>query len=59
MKHNLRQERAALLAQVQTLIAEFLDWESQGAENLLPVRAAILSQRFDELWACVYNAPPN
>jgi hypothetical protein len=34
-------------------------WSRQGAENLLPVRAAILSQRFDELWARVYNAPPN
>jgi hypothetical protein len=34
-------------------------WSRQGAENLLPVRAAILSQRFDELWARVYNSPPN
>jgi hypothetical protein len=32
-------------------------WSRQGAENLLPVRAAILSQRFDELWARVYNPP--
>ena len=28
-------------------------WSRQGAENLLPVRAAILSQRFEELWARV------
>jgi hypothetical protein len=34
-------------------------WSRQGAENLLPVRAAMLSQRFDELWARIYNAPPN
>jgi hypothetical protein len=34
-------------------------WSRQGAENLLPVRAAILSQRFDELWARVYNSPPS
>ncbi len=34
-------------------------WSRQGAENLLPVRAAILSQRFDELWTRIYNAPPN
>ena len=31
--------------------------EPPGAENLLPVRAAILSQCFEELWACVYNSP--
>ena len=34
-------------------------WSRQGAENPLPARAAILSQRFDKLWARVYNAPPN
>ena len=34
-------------------------WSRPGAENLLPVRAAILSQRVDELWTRVYNAPPN
>ena len=32
-------------------------WSRQGAENLLPVRAAILSQRFDELWMRIYNVP--
>lgn len=34
-------------------------WSRQGAERLLPVRAAILSQRFDELWTRVFNSPPN
>ncbi|HSN73630.1 MAG TPA: hypothetical protein VL334_00910 [Anaerolineae bacterium] len=28
-----------------------------GTEILLPVRSAILSKRFDELWAKVYRAP--
>lgn len=32
-------------------------WSRAGAEKLLPVRSAILSKRFDELWAKVYNAP--
>jgi hypothetical protein len=34
-------------------------WSRAGAEKLLPVRSAILSKRFDELWAKVYNAPPS
>jgi hypothetical protein len=34
-------------------------WSRPGAENLLPVRAAILGHRFDELWSGVYNSPPN
>ena len=33
-------------------------WSRSGAENLLPIRAAILSHRFDELWTNVYDAPP-
>lgn len=33
-------------------------WSREGAERLLPVRAAILSQRFEEVWAAVYNLPP-
>jgi len=32
-------------------------WSRVGAENLLPVRSAILSRRYDELWAKVYHAP--
>jgi hypothetical protein len=33
-------------------------WSRTGAENLLPVRCAILSARFDEIWAKVHNSPP-
>lgn len=33
-------------------------WSRQGAENLLPVRGAILSGRFDEIWAKARNSPP-
>lgn len=32
-------------------------WSRAGAERLLPIRSAILSKRFDELWPKVYNAP--
>ncbi len=34
-------------------------WSRRGVERLLPVRAAILSQRFDEQWTVAYNLPPN
>lgn len=34
-------------------------WDRSGAERLIPVRAAIMSRRFDELWHTVYNSPPN
>lgn len=37
-------------------------WSRQGAENLLPVRAAVMTstERFDDLWARAYkNSPPN
>ena len=34
-------------------------WSRTGAEILIPVRAAIMSARFDELWRAVYNSPPN
>lgn len=34
-------------------------WNRSGAENLIPVRSAILSNRFDELWPKAYNSPPN
>lgn len=33
-------------------------WSRTGAENLLPVRCAILSDRFDEVWAKAQNSPP-
>ena len=32
-------------------------WSRKGAENLLPVRTAILSQRFPQRWNAVYNSP--
>lgn len=32
-------------------------WSRSGAENLLPVRCAILSRRFDEIWAKAHNSP--
>jgi hypothetical protein len=34
-------------------------WSRFGAERLLPVRAAILSRRFDPLWAAVYRPALN
>ena len=34
-------------------------WSRPGAENLLPVRNAILSKRFDDRWNTVYKSPPN
>lgn len=33
-------------------------WSRPGVERLLPVRAAILSQRFDEAWRTAYYSPP-
>ncbi len=30
-----------------------------GLERLLPIRAAIMSQRFDDVWQHVYHLPPN
>jgi hypothetical protein len=34
-------------------------WSRQGAQNLIPIRSAVLSNRFDQLWHQVYNAPPS
>jgi len=34
-------------------------WSRSGAERLLPVRTAILSHRFDEIWQRIYNPPLN
>jgi hypothetical protein len=34
-------------------------WSRSGAENLIPVRKAILSNRFDDLWRHAYSSPPN
>jgi len=34
-------------------------WSRDGAEKLIPVRAAIMGGRFEELWRISYNSPPN
>jgi len=34
-------------------------WSRLGLERLLPIRAAIMSHRFDELWQQAYHLPPN
>jgi hypothetical protein len=34
-------------------------WSRAGLERLLPIRAAIMSHRFDQLWQNVYHLPPN
>lgn len=33
-------------------------WTRKGAEHLLPIRAAILSHRFNDLWAAAKKLPP-
>ena len=33
-------------------------WSRQGAENLIPLRAALLSNHFDTSWAAAKNLPP-
>jgi hypothetical protein len=32
-------------------------WSRSGAEHLIPVRAAIMSGRFEELWRAACNSP--
>ena len=34
-------------------------WSRSGLERLLPIRAAIMSQRFDDLWQKAYHLPLN
>jgi hypothetical protein len=34
-------------------------WSRPGAERLVPVRAAIMSRRFDSRWQRAYNSPPS
>ncbi|MBI5649433.1 MAG: hypothetical protein HZC40_03140 [Chloroflexi bacterium] len=34
-------------------------WSRPGAEHLIPIRAALLSDRFDAVWNDVYKSPPN
>jgi len=36
-----------------------MQWSRKGAERLIPVRAAIMSQRFGEAWDAAYALPPN
>ena len=36
-----------------------MHWSRSGLERLLPVREAIMSQRFDELWQKAYHLPLN
>jgi hypothetical protein len=33
-------------------------WSRTGAENLIPLRAAFLSNHFDASWAAAKNLPP-
>jgi hypothetical protein len=33
-------------------------WSREGAEKLVPVRAAIMGGRFEDLWRTAYNSPP-
>ncbi|MCB0222308.1 MAG: hypothetical protein KDI02_01350, partial [Anaerolineae bacterium] len=34
-------------------------WSRSGLERLIPIRSAILSHSFDQLWPAVYNSPHN
>jgi len=34
-------------------------WSRQGLNHLLPVRTAIMSNQFDQLWHSTFNSPPN
>lgn len=34
-------------------------WSRDGLQNLLPIRSAILSDNFDDLWPQVYSSPQN
>jgi hypothetical protein len=34
-------------------------WSRRGAERLVPIRTAILSGRFADVWHKVYNSPPS
>jgi hypothetical protein len=33
-------------------------WSRNGAENLLPIRAAVLSGRLDQMWLAAKNLSP-
>jgi len=34
-------------------------WSRLEAERLLPVRAAVMSHNFDDVWRTIYNSPNN
>ena len=34
-------------------------WSRDGAEGLLPVRSAVMSGRFEQLWQKAYRPPSN
>ena len=34
-------------------------WSRQGIERLIPIRAAIMSNRFNATWQAACNSPPN
>jgi len=34
-------------------------WSRAGAERVIPIRATIMSGRYDEVWQAAYNAPRN
>jgi hypothetical protein len=34
-------------------------WSRSGAERLLPIRAAVMSQTFDDAWRAIYKSPNN
>ncbi len=36
-----------------------MTWSCPGAEHTLPIRTAIMSSRFDELWHTAHHPPPN
>jgi hypothetical protein len=36
-----------------------MQWSRPGAERMLPIRSAIMSNRFDQIWQEVYNSPQN
>jgi len=36
-----------------------MQWSRTGAERMLPIRSAILSGRFDQIWQKLYNSPQN
>ncbi len=36
-----------------------MQWSRGGVERLIPIRAALLSHRFEACWQTVYNSPPN